>query len=106
MRYWCVNFEEGGCLHHVIRNKLWLMGYQYNKTGTDAPGRKAAITRNWRRLEEIAVGDRFVAYLRGNKCFATATVIAPRRPKTGRDLGDTIFEYLKRGKAYRSGYIY
>lgn len=106
MKYWCVNFEDVGCLHHGIRNKLWLMGYQYNKTGTDSPGRKAAITRNWKRLEEIAEGDRFVAYLRGNKVLATATVIAPRRPKTGQDRSDTIADYLKRGKAYRSGYVY
>lgn len=106
MKYWCVNFEDVGRLHHGIHNKLWLMGYQYNKTGTDSPARKAAITRNWRRLEEIVVGDRFVAYLPGNKFFATATVVAPRRPKTSQDRTDTLTEYLKRGKAYKSGYVY
>lgn len=105
-KYWCVNFESVGCLHHGIQNKLWLMGYQYKKTGTDSPARKAAITRNWRRLEEISIGDKLVAYLPGNKFFATATVIAPRRPKTTQDRHDTIPAYLKRGKAYSSGYVY
>jgi hypothetical protein len=105
-KYWCVNFESVGCLHHGIRNRLWLMGYQYAKKGADAPGRKAAITRNWKRLEEITVGDKFVAYLPGNKFFATATVIAPRTPKTSGDRKDTISEYLRRGKAYTSGHVY
>ncbi len=105
-KYWCVNFETVGGLHHGIQNKLWLMGYQYAKKGADTPGRKSAITRNWRRLEEITVGDTFVAYLPGNKFFATAHVIAPRRPKTTKDRSDTISEYLKRGKAYTGGYVY
>jgi hypothetical protein len=106
MNYWCVNFEDVGCLHHGIRNKLWLMGYQYKRKGADAPARKAAITKNWRRLEEITVGDRLVAYLPGNKFYATATVIAPRRAKTSQDRNDKISEYLKRGKAYTSGHVY
>lgn len=89
-----------------MRNKLWLMGYQYKRRGADTPARKAAITRNWRRLEEITVGDRFVAYLPGNKFYATATVISPRRAKTSQDRSDTISDYLKRGKAYTSGYVY
>ena len=55
--YWCVNFESVGGLHHGIRNKLWLMGYQYAKKGGDTPGRKSAITRNWNRLAQVAVGD-------------------------------------------------
>ena len=58
--YWCVNFESVGGLHHGIRNKLWLMGYQYAKKGGDTPGRKSAITRNWNRLAQIAVGDRLL----------------------------------------------
>lgn len=105
-KYWCVNFDSVGCLHHGIRNKLWLMGYQWKKRGADTPGRKSAITRNWRRLEEISVGDKFVAYLSGNKFFATASVIEPRRLKTSQDRHDTVSEYLKRGKAYSSGYVY
>ena len=105
-KYWCVNFDSVDCLHHGIQNKLWLMGYQYARKGADTPARKAAITRNWKRLEEITVGDRFVAYLPGNKFFATATVIAPRRPKASGDRNDTISDYLKRGKAYTSGHVY
>ena len=105
-KYWCVNFESVGCLHHGIRNSLWLMGYQYARKGADTPGRKAAITKNWKRLEEITIGDKFVAYLPGNKFFATATVIAPRRPTTSVGRNDTISEYLKRGKAYTSGHVY
>lgn len=105
-KLWCVNFESVDCLHHGIRNNLWLMGYQYAKKGTDAPARKAAITRNWKRLEHITAGDRLVAYLPGNKFFATGTVISPRRQKTSLDRYDTITDYLKRGKAYTSGYVY
>lgn len=104
--YWYVNFETVNGLHHGIRNNLWLMGYQYSKKGGDSPGRKAAITRNWMRLKEIKVGDKFVAYLPGNKFFATASVIASRRPKKSQDRSDTISEYLKRGKAYTKGYVY
>jgi len=104
--YWCVNFESVGGLHHGIRNKLWLMGYQYAKKGGDSPGRKSAITRNWNRLAKIAVGDKLVAYLPGNKFFATSSVIAPRRSKNSQDRTDSIPEYLKRGKAYTSGYVY
>lgn len=105
-KYWCVNFESVDGLHHGIRNKLWLMGYQYARKGADTPARKAAITKNWRRLEEITVGDKFVAYLPGNKFFATATVIAPRRPKASGERDETIAEYLKRGKSYTSGHVY
>jgi hypothetical protein len=61
-KFWCVNFESVDCLHHGIQNNLWLMGYQYAKKGGDAPARKAAITRNWKRLEQITVGDGLVAY--------------------------------------------
>ncbi|CAN5537318.1 hypothetical protein BH11PLA2_BH11PLA2_16370 [soil metagenome] len=105
-KHWCVNFESVDGLHHGIRNKLWLMGYQYQKKGADTPARKAAITRNWKRLEEITVGDKFVAYLPGNKLFATATVITPRRQKTSGDRTDTVSDYLKRGKAYSRGHVY
>jgi hypothetical protein len=82
------------------------MGYQYASKGTDTPARKAAITKNWRRLEQITAGDRLVAYLPGNKFFATGTVIGPRRPMTGQDQHDTIPDYLKRGKPYTSGFVY
>lgn len=104
-KYWCVNFDAVEYLHHGIRNKLWLMDCQYANKGTDTPGRKSAITRNWKRLEEINVGDRFVAYLPGNKIFAVATVISPRRPKTSQDRTDEISNYLKRGKSYKSGFV-
>ena len=30
-------------------------------------------------MKEIKVGDKFVAYLRGNKFYAIGTVITPRR---------------------------
>lgn len=105
--YWCVNFEYVSNLHHGIKNSLWSMGYQYSpKKGQDKPGRKSAIARNWNRLKEIAVGDKFVAYLPGNKFFATASVIEPRRPPRNHDVIDTIADYLKRGVAYKKGIIY
>jgi hypothetical protein len=103
--YWCVNFELAENLKHGIDKNLWMMGYQYADDQDDAGPRKAAITRNWRKLEEIDAGDRFVAYLPGNRFFATGTVRKPKRAKTSRDRTDTIEEYLERGKAYQSGYV-
>lgn len=105
-KYWCVNFDTVDCLHHGIQHRLWLMGYQYARTGTDGPVRKAAITKNWNRLGQIAPGHKLAAYLPGNKFFAVGTVVAPRRPKAIRDRSDTISGYLKRGKAHTKGFVY
>lgn len=33
--HWLVSFEAMDCLHHGIRNKLWMMGYQYARKGND-----------------------------------------------------------------------
>src|SRR5262249_23750063 len=90
-KHWCVNFDFEDCLPHGIHRKLWLMQYQY----ADGQGhvfqdgkQRAATTKNWRRMEDIGVGDRFVAYLRGNKFYAVGTVIAPRRARTPVDPTD------------------
>jgi hypothetical protein len=104
-KYWCVNFEDDANLEFGIEKNLWSMGYQYADDQSDSPARKAAITRNWRRLKEIGVGDTFVAYLRGRGFFAVGTVRMPRRAKTSRDRPDTIEEYLSRGKPYHKGYV-
>jgi hypothetical protein len=105
-KHWLVNFEAMDCLHHGIRNKLWMMGYQYVRRGQDEPARKAAITRNWKRLVEFSPGDKFVAYVPGNKFFATGTVINPRRQCKPTDKVDSIESYLKRGKSYTKGFVY
>lgn len=105
-KYWCVNFETDANLHYGIDKNLWMMGYQYADDQNDLPPRKAAITRNWTKLVDISPGDRFVAYLPGNRFYATGTVRTPRRPKTSRDRTDTIEPYLERGKSYRSGFVY
>lgn len=104
--HWLVNFETMEYLHHGIRNKLWMMGYQYARKGNDEPGRKAAITRNWKRLAEFSPGDKFVAYVPGNKFFATGTVISPRRQSTPQDRVDSVTDYLKRRKSYTKGFVY
>lgn len=104
--YWLVNFETMDSLHHGIRNKLWMMGYQYSRRGKDDPSRKAAITRNWNRLAEISPGDKFVAYVPGNKYFASGTVISPRRTVAPKDQVDLVTDYLKRKKSYTKGYVY
>lgn len=82
------------------------MGYQYAHEQNDSGSRKGVITKNWRRLKEISPGDRFVAFLRGGKFFATGKVITPRRPKTDHDRTDTIDEYLKRRRSHDTGYVY
>jgi len=66
-RYWCVNFDYDACLEHGIKKNLWMMQYQYaDDQGNLYQGgnQQAATTKNWKRLQEINVGDRFVAYLR------------------------------------------
>ncbi|WP_437185133.1 HNH endonuclease [Planctomicrobium sp. SH668] len=105
-KYWCVNFDDIACLHHGIHHNCWLMGYQYKKRGVDTSSRKAAITRNWKRLAEISVGDQFVAYLKGRKYFATGMVRSPRRAKSTNDHSDSIVNYLQHGKPYTDGYVY
>ena|SRR5579864_8094201 len=105
-KYWCVNFIDEDRLTHGIENKMWLMGYQYGRDQSDSPNWKGRITANWQRLKEIDVGDTFVAYLPGNRFFATGTVRTSRRRKTDQDRTDTTDEYLERGKPYRSGYVF
>ena len=69
---------------------------------------RAATTRNWRRMKEIEVGDKFVAYLPGNKFYAIGTVITPRRAKKPQDPTDTIENYVKnkRSHDHKAGYVY
>lgn len=69
-KYWCVNFEDDTNLELGIEKNLWSMGYQYADDQSDSPARKAAITRNWRKLEAIEPGHTFVAYLLGKGFFA------------------------------------
>ena len=110
-KYWCVNFDAEACLQHGIKRNLWLMQYQYSDDqGNEFQGgrQQAATTRNWKRLKEVQVGDRFVAYLRGNKFFAVGTVISPRRSKTAQDQTDSVDDYVtrKRSHDYDSGCVY
>jgi hypothetical protein len=90
---------------------ITMMQYQY----ADDQGhvfqdsrQRAATTRNWRRMKEISVGDRFVAYLLGNKFYAVGTVIAPRRAKTPMDPTDSVEEYVARKMSHEheNGFVY
>jgi Domain of unknown function (DUF3883) len=84
-KYWIANFDFEECLKYGLRNKLWMMQYQYS----DAVGnvfqgdRPSAVTTNWRQVKEVQVGDFLVAYLsrkrRPNGFFAIGKVIAPRK---------------------------
>jgi|694.fasta_scaffold12389_14 hypothetical protein len=84
-QYWIANFDFEECLKYGLRNKLWMMQYQYS----DAVGnvfqgdRPSAVTTNWRQVKEVQVGDFLVAYLsrrrRPNGFFAIGKVIAPRK---------------------------
>ena len=104
-KYWCVNFDSVSkvCLQHGIDRKLWLMQYQYEDDhGNVFQGgkQKAATTRHWRRMKEVSIGDKFVAYLPGNKFYAVGTVIEPRKSKTRSDHADTIDEYVERKRSH------
>ncbi len=108
-RYWCVDFCNDAILTHGLEKKLWMMQYQYDDGNDEFQAdRPASITRNWRRLQEISAGDRFVAYRPRNKFFATGTVIKPRHAKTAKDQTDTIEEYLKRKRSHdrKTGFVF
>jgi len=110
-QYWCLNFDHEICLQHGMQNNLWLMQYQYpDLLGNEFQGgnQKGATTRNWKRLGQIRPGDKVVAYLSGNKFFATGTVIAPRHKKSSTDKVDTIDDYIARQKSHRtqSGFVF
>jgi glutathione S-transferase len=109
--YWCVNLDSEACLQHGIKHQLWMMQYQYadDHGNIFQDGRqRAATTSNWKRMKEINIGDRFVAYLRGNKFYAVGTVITPRTGRTPLDPTDTIDEYVSRKKSHdhSTGYVY
>lgn len=108
-RYWCANFCHEDVLTHGIERKLWMMQYQYDDEDSEFQGDSpAAITRNWRRLEEISIGDRFAAYLKQNRFFATGTVMKPRHGKTSRDHTDTVEAYLNRKRSHdrKTGFVF
>lgn len=112
-KYWCVNFDSVSkvCLQHGIDRKLWLMQYQYSDDHGNVfqDGRqRAATTSNWKRMKEIKIGDKFVAYLRGNRFYAVGTVIKPRRASEPLDPTDNIDEYVARKKSHEhdTGYVY
>jgi hypothetical protein len=102
--YWCVNFEDDTAFAHGIENKLWSMGYQYSDD--DSANRIGRIRLNWQRLEKVMPGDKFVAYRKTNRFFATGTVRTPRRTKMKDDRSDTISAYLDRRESYDDGYVY
>jgi hypothetical protein len=103
-KYWCVNFEDAAAFVHGIENELWSMGYQYSDD--DSANRIGRIRLNWQRLKKVKPGDKFVAYRKTNRFFATATVRTPRRTKTKDDRTDTISAYLDRRESYDDGYVY
>ena len=94
-------------LTHGIEKNVWMMQYQYadeQGNGFEGDG-PAQITKNWRRLEEIQVGDQFAAYLPRNTFYATGTVIKPRKAM---DIRGTVEEYLKskRSHNHKKGVVY
>ncbi len=101
--YWCVNFDGESQLKHGLRNKLWLMQYQYeDDKGNRHQGghQKSATTRNWRQMKNVAVGDTLVAFLNGGRFFAIGTVIKPRRSKTPADHSGDIEDYVSRKRSH------
>jgi hypothetical protein len=107
-KFWCVNFDSEDCLRHGIHRKLWMMQYQYadDQGHVFQDGRqRSATTRNWRRMKEIDAGDRFVAYLPGNRFYAVGTVIRPRMAKSS---DNSIEEYVarKRSHEHETGRVY
>jgi len=103
-KYWCVNFEYDAAFTHGIENSLWSMGYQYSDD--DSANRIGRIRLNWQRLDKVKPGDKFVAYRKTNRFFATGTVRIPRRTKGKGDRTDTISAYLDRRESYDDGYVY
>ena len=108
---WCVNFDHLDCLQYGLDNNLWMMQYQYSDpSGEEFQGGNqiSTTTRMWRRMAEVNVGDRFVAYLSGNRFFATGTVISPRRKQTAADPVDDVESYVKRKESHnrKRGYVY
>ncbi len=110
-KYWCVNFDSPACLKHGIQKKLWMMQYQYGDDHGNVfqdDKQKSATTRIWRRMKRIAVGDRFVAYLKGSMFFAIGEVRKPRRATMSTYPKDTVEQYVRRKKShrYKDGYVY
>lgn len=108
---WCVNFDHADCLQYGLDNNLWMMQYQYSDpSGEEFQGGNqiSTTTRMWRRMAEVNLGDRFVAYLSGNRFFATGTVISPRRKQTAADAVDDVESYVKRKGSHnrKRGYVY
>jgi hypothetical protein len=96
-------------LTHGIEKKLWLMQYQYeDESGNFQGDNPGAIARNWRRLEEISVGDRLAAYLKRNTFFATGTVTRTRHASNSADHTGTIEGYLNRKKSHehKTGFVF
>ncbi len=54
------------------------------------------------------IGDRFVAYLSGNRFFATGSVISPRRGRGPNDAVDDVEAYVKRKDSHSrdKGFVY
>lgn len=107
--YWCVNFEFPACLDHGIKHKFWLMQYQYeDEDGNEFQGgkRSGLTTFIWRRMKEIRVGDKIVAYLPGSRFFAIGTVIRPRKKQSARRIR-TVDEYVDERDSHsvRKGYV-
>jgi hypothetical protein len=96
-KYWVANFDLEECLQYGLRNKLWMMQYQYS----DAEGnvfqgdRPSSVTTNWRQVKDVQVGDFLVAYLSRkrspNGFFTVGKVVAPR--KRSSRIG-TVEEYI------------
>ena len=85
-RYWCLNFDLPEVLEHGLRNGAWMMQYQYSHDRKPYQGHKIrAITNNWRSAARIKPRDWCLAYLKGNKFFATGEVVAPRKAATHHD---------------------
>jgi hypothetical protein len=116
--YWCVNFETQANLQHGIDKKLWMMQYQYadDLGHVFQDGRqRSATTRNWNRMKDIEVGDKFVAYLPAKESakrrptfYATGTVIGPRSGKSPPQDHVKVDEYVKRKRSHdqKTGFKY
>jgi predicted restriction endonuclease len=108
---WCVNFDHLECLQYGLESNLWMMQYQYSDpSGHEFQGGNqiSKTTRMWRRMAEVNIGDRFVAYLKESRFYAIGTVISPRRKRTPADAVDDVESYVKRKDSHsrKRGHVY
>src|SRR5579871_1101329 len=95
--YWCLNFDnDDNVLEYGLQKRMWLMQYEYAHEGHDYENNNenkagelvastARLVMNWNAASSISPGDWCAAYLPGNRFYAIAKVVRPRKPSTYQD---------------------